>query len=70
MKQKLEWGSLSVDLLPHPDMFMDDRLTSASLGDSARDNDGARRLFFGGERFLDKISGTANVGRLFALESR
>ncbi|KAH9323271.1 hypothetical protein KI387_017910, partial [Taxus chinensis] len=56
--KKLEWESLSVDLLPHPDMFSDERLT---LGGNRRDDDGAKRLFFGGERFLDNISGQAYI---------
>lgn len=59
--QKLEWGSLSIDLLPHPDMFADARLTSPNSRESKRDEDGAKRLFFGGERFLEGISGQANV---------
>jgi hypothetical protein len=59
--KKLEWQSLSVDLLPHPDMFKDERLMSPGMEDSSLDNDGAKRLFFGGERFLDSISGAANV---------
>jgi hypothetical protein len=59
--QKLEWESLSVDLLPHPDMFSEECLTSFNLGENRRDDDGAKRLFFGGERFLDSISGQAYV---------
>ncbi|KAJ6807107.1 uncharacterized protein M6B38_173470 [Iris pallida] len=59
--KKLEWQSLSVDLLPHPDMFTDSRLTSSSNGASRRDDDGAKRLFFGGERFLEGISGQAYI---------
>lgn len=51
----LEWESLSVDLLPHPDMFTE-QLTS-----SKSDEDGVKRLFFGGERFLDNISGKAYI---------
>lgn len=58
--QKLEWESLSVDLLPHPDMFSDEQFMKMGRSDS-RDKDGAKRLFFGGERFLDSISGYANV---------
>lgn len=54
----LEWESLSVDLLPHPDMFSDERLTSSKV---KADDDGAKRLFFGGERFLDNISGKAFI---------
>ncbi|KAG0586203.1 hypothetical protein KC19_2G072000 [Ceratodon purpureus] len=58
--KKLEWESLSVDLLPHPDMFTDEQFMKMTRSDS-RDKDGAKRLFFGGERFLDSISGTANI---------
>uniref|UniRef100_A0A0E0PEF9 Uncharacterized protein n=1 Tax=Oryza rufipogon TaxID=4529 RepID=A0A0E0PEF9_ORYRU len=59
--QKLEWQSLSVDLLPHPDMFTDARFNSSSSEDGKRDDDGAKRMFFGGERFLEGISGEANI---------
>ncbi|KAK1261228.1 hypothetical protein QJS04_geneDACA019089 [Acorus gramineus] len=58
---KLEWESLSVDLLPHPDMFTDARLTCSDNGENRRDDDGAKRLFFGGERFLEGISGQAHA---------
>ncbi|XP_024386445.1 uncharacterized protein [Physcomitrium patens] len=58
--KKLEWESLSVDLLPHPDMFSDEQFMKMGRSDS-RDKDGAKRLFFGGERFLDSISGYANI---------
>ncbi|KAL9236361.1 hypothetical protein vseg_011041 [Gypsophila vaccaria] len=56
--KKLEWGSLSIDLLPHPDMFMDAR---GQEGANKRDEDGAKRFFFGGERFLEGISGQAYI---------
>lgn len=56
--KKLEWGSLSIDLLPHPDMFMDGRVQE---GKNRRDDDGAKRVFFGGERFLEGISGQAYI---------
>ncbi|KAK3143645.1 hypothetical protein QOZ80_4AG0303060 [Eleusine coracana subsp. coracana] len=59
--KKLEWQSLSVDLLPHPDMFTDARFNSSSSEDNKRDDDGAKRMFFGGERFLEGISGEANI---------
>lgn len=59
--KKLEWGSLSVDLLPHPDMFTDACMTSSGKGMNSRDDDGAKRLFFGGERFLEGISGQAYI---------
>lgn len=55
--KKLEWQSLSIDMLPHPDMFMDlyqDR-------ENKRDDDGAKRVFFGGERFIEGISGEAYI---------
>lgn len=53
--QKLEWEHLSIDLLPHPDMF-------AAFSEGAfKDDDGAKRVFFGGERFLEGISGEAYV---------
>lgn len=50
---------MSIDLLPHPDMFMDANF-SQERG-SQRDDDGAKRVFFGGERFLEGISGQAYV---------
>ncbi|KAI5064107.1 hypothetical protein GOP47_0020777 [Adiantum capillus-veneris] len=56
--KKLEWDSLSVDLLPHPNMFSDERLTTTKV---KTDGDGVKRLFFGGERFLDDISGKAFI---------
>ncbi|XP_015692239.1 uncharacterized protein LOC102699586 isoform X2 [Oryza brachyantha] len=59
--KKLEWQSLSVDLLPHPDMFTDARFNSSGSEDDKRDDDGAKRMFFGGERFLEGISGEANI---------
>ncbi|PKA53533.1 hypothetical protein AXF42_Ash009029 [Apostasia shenzhenica] len=58
--KKLEWESLSVDLLPHPDMF-DACLSSSCNGKNGKDNDGAKRVFFGGERFLEGISGQAYI---------
>lgn len=61
LMQKLEWGSLSVDLLPHPDMFTDACLGFSNNGRTKHDDDGAKRLFFGGERFLEGISGQAYV---------
>lgn len=59
--QKLEWESLSIDLLPHPDMFMDDSLAHSQDGRNQRDDDGAKRVFFGGERFIEGVSGEACV---------
>ncbi|KAE8667315.1 hypothetical protein F3Y22_tig00112416pilonHSYRG00055 [Hibiscus syriacus] len=59
--KKLEWESLSVDLLPHPDMFSDDNLARSQVGSTQRDDDGAKRVFFGGERFLEGISGEAYI---------
>ncbi|KAL0909547.1 hypothetical protein M5K25_020425 [Dendrobium thyrsiflorum] len=58
--KKLEWNSLSIDLLPHPDMLSDSHLSSSN-GMNGRDNDGAKRVFFGGERFLEGISGQAYI---------
>ncbi|KAF9588778.1 hypothetical protein IFM89_015505 [Coptis chinensis] len=58
--KKLEWESLSVDLLPHPDMFTDADLMGSKNG-ARRDDDGAKRVFFGGERFLEGISGQAHI---------
>ncbi|XP_010267791.1 PREDICTED: uncharacterized protein LOC104604912 isoform X2 [Nelumbo nucifera] len=51
--KKLEWRSLSVDLLPHPDMFTD--------AHSNKYDDDSKRVFFGGERFLEGISGQAYI---------
>ena len=59
--QRLEWESLSIDLLPHPDMFTDATLDCSQEGSNLRDDDGAKRVFFGGERFIDGISGEAYV---------
>ncbi|KAE8703192.1 hypothetical protein F3Y22_tig00110472pilonHSYRG00006 [Hibiscus syriacus] len=59
--KKLEWESLSVDLLPHPDMFSDDNLARSQVGSTERDDDGAKRVFFGGERFLEGISGEGYI---------
>ncbi|GKV45801.1 hypothetical protein SLEP1_g52845 [Rubroshorea leprosula] len=41
-RRKLEWKSLSVDLLPHPDMFAD-----VQGGANHIDDNGAKRVFFG-----------------------
>ncbi|XVE80292.1 hypothetical protein DITRI_Ditri14bG0128300 [Diplodiscus trichospermus] len=59
--KKLEWESLSIDLLPHPDMFTDANLARSVEGATQRDDDGAKRVFFGGERFLEGISGEAYI---------
>ncbi|OMO80559.1 UHRF1-binding protein 1-like protein [Corchorus capsularis] len=59
--KKLEWESLSIDLLPHPDMFSDANLARFQVGANQRDDDGAKRVFFGGERFLEGISGEAYI---------
>lgn len=56
--KKLEWESLSIDLLPHPDMFV---VAESQSGSNRKDNDGAKRMFFGGERFIDGISGQAHI---------
>ncbi|KAL8226492.1 hypothetical protein R6Q57_016324 [Mikania cordata] len=55
--RKLEWEHLCIDLLPHPDMLSDD-----SVGPSNRkDDDGAKRVFFGGQRFIEEVSGEAYI---------
>lgn len=59
--KKLEWESLSIDLLPHPDMFSEANLARAQEGADQRDDDGAKRVFFGGERFIEGISGEAYI---------
>ncbi|XP_058219969.1 uncharacterized protein LOC131330417 isoform X2 [Rhododendron vialii] len=59
--KKLEWESLSIDLLPHPDMFSDAHFASAQDGSNKKDDDGAKRVFFGGERFVEGISGQAYI---------
>lgn len=41
-------------------MFMDDNF-ARSRGQNQRDDDGAKRVFFGGERFIEGISGQAYV---------
>lgn len=42
-------------------MFADASLACAQEGAPQRDDDGAKRVFFGGERFLEGISGEAYV---------
>ncbi|OIT29705.1 PREDICTED: uncharacterized protein LOC109210994 [Nicotiana attenuata] len=60
--KKLEWEHLSIDLLPHPDMFADAHFASSQGGGrNKRDEDGAKRVFFGGERFIEGISGEAHI---------
>ncbi|KAL5548246.1 hypothetical protein UlMin_003477 [Ulmus minor] len=59
--KKLEWESLSIDLLPHPDMFTEAIVARSQGGGNQRDDDGAKRVFFGGERFIDGISGQAYI---------
>ncbi|KAF4394591.1 hypothetical protein F8388_020416 [Cannabis sativa] len=59
--KKLEWESLSIDLLPHPDMFMDANVACSQEGGNQRDDDGAKRAFFGGERFIEGIAGEAYI---------
>ncbi|AEE76416.1 unnamed protein product [Arabidopsis thaliana] len=58
--KKLEWEALSIDLLPHPDMFTEANLARSEEA-NLRDEDGAKRVFFGGERFLEGISGQAYI---------
>nr|GEV74475.1 hypothetical protein [Tanacetum cinerariifolium] len=55
--RKLEWEYLCIDLLPHPDMFAN----VSEDASSQKDDDGAKRAFFGGERFIDGISGEAYI---------
>ncbi|XP_071692134.1 uncharacterized protein [Rutidosis leptorrhynchoides] len=55
--RKLEWEYLCIDLLPHPDMLAD----NSDEGSSQKDDDGAKRVFFGGQRFIDRISGEAYI---------
>ncbi|KAL3508536.1 hypothetical protein ACH5RR_027937 [Cinchona calisaya] len=59
--KKLEWESLSIDLLPHPDMFSDAHFACSEEGSRRKDEDGAKRIFFGGERFIEGISGEAHI---------
>ncbi|KAK4420728.1 hypothetical protein Salat_2023300 [Sesamum alatum] len=61
--KKLEWEHLSVDLLPHPDMFSDANFLNSAGGSNRKDEDGAKRVFFGGERFVEGISGEAYGSR-------
>lgn len=62
--QKLQWEHLSIDLLPHPDMFSDPNFLNSQEGSHEKDEDGAKRVFFGGERFIEGISGEAYVRTL------
>ncbi|XP_073025506.1 uncharacterized protein [Primulina eburnea] len=59
--KKLEWGHLSIDLLPHPDMFLDAKFSNSIDESNRKDEDGAKRVFFGGERFIEGISGEAHI---------
>ncbi|XP_059662531.1 uncharacterized protein LOC132308464 isoform X2 [Cornus florida] len=59
--KKLEWEHLSIDLLPHPDMLMEAHSAYSEEGPNRKDDDGAKRVFFGGERFIEGISGQANI---------
>jgi len=52
---------MSFDLLPHPDMFTDATLGRSQEGANLRDEDGAKRVLFGGERLIEGISGEAFV---------
>ena len=67
--QKLEWEYLSIDLLPHPDMFTEAHFASSLDGSNRKDDDGAKRVFFGGERFIEEISGEAYVMHITTLEN-
>lgn len=55
---------MSIDLLPHPDMFMDANIACSREEGNQRDDDGAKRVFFGGERFIEGISGQAYVMKI------
>ncbi|WVZ03716.1 hypothetical protein V8G54_024522, partial [Vigna mungo] len=59
--KKLEWESLSFDLLPHPDMFTDATLGRSQEGANLRDEDGEKRVLFGAERLIEGISGEAFI---------
>nr|GLL22599.1 uncharacterized protein LOC109188219 isoform X1 [Ipomoea trifida] len=59
--KQLKWDYLSIDLLPHPDMFSDAHFGSSHGESNSKDEDGAKRVFFGGERFVEGISGEANI---------
>ncbi|XP_057791228.1 uncharacterized protein LOC131008361 isoform X2 [Salvia miltiorrhiza] len=59
--KKLQWEHLSIDLLPHPDMFADLNFLNSQEGTNKKDEDGAKRVFFGGERFIEGISGEAYI---------
>ncbi|XP_027910056.1 uncharacterized protein LOC114169213 isoform X2 [Vigna unguiculata] len=59
--EKLEWESMSFDLLPHPDMFTDPTLGRSQEGSNPRDEDGEKRVLFGAERLIEGISGEAFI---------
>ncbi|QCD87190.1 Vacuolar protein sorting-associated protein 13 [Vigna unguiculata] len=59
--KKLEWESMSFDLLPHPDMFTDPTLGRSQEGSNPRDEDGEKRVLFGAERLIEGISGEAFI---------
>jgi len=59
--QKLEWECLSIDLLPHSDMFTDANLDRSEEGANLRDEDAAKQVLFGCERFIEGKSGEAYV---------
>ncbi|WJX50829.1 hypothetical protein P8452_37080 [Trifolium repens] len=42
-------------------MFTDATLGRSQVGSNLRDDDGAKRVFFGGERFIEGISGEAYI---------
>jgi hypothetical protein len=45
-------------------MFMDANIACCREGGNQRDDDGAKRVFFGGERFIEGISGQAYVMKI------
>ncbi|CAJ1978727.1 unnamed protein product [Sphenostylis stenocarpa] len=59
--KKLEWESMSIDLLPHPDIFTDSTIGHSQEGATLRDNDSAKRVLFGGGRIIEGISGEAFI---------
>ncbi|KAK4714844.1 hypothetical protein R3W88_020751 [Solanum pinnatisectum] len=58
--EKLKWEHLSIDLSPHLDMFVDAKFGSFQGWSNKRDEDGERRVFFGGKRFTEGFSGEAD----------
>nr|XP_043639618.1 uncharacterized protein LOC122610717 [Erigeron canadensis] len=55
--RKLEWEYMCIDLLPHPDILAN----ASERASSPKEDDGAKRAFFGGERCIDGLSGEAYI---------